>query len=280
MKGFSFALLFLLPMVALWSQSPWIPAAGGGFVQLGASVIPAYDGVFAPKLDESTYPIPRRVTDAGLQAYAEYGLGMGVALQVNVPYRILATGEPTAAFPDPPNEMSVLTGLGNVSLAARLQLLDRAWKLASFLEIQLPAHGEDKTAGLRTGFASWLFRPGLSLGGSWGRHYFYGHSGLQFAAEAISHSYVGGLEWGRKFGGRLTVALALDARLSFENRPNEGTRDWTGLYLNNQEFLSPGIKLLVDLPKGYGLSFGAYGAIVAENVSNNASVNLGAYRKW
>lgn len=265
----------------LAAQSPWTRAKNDGYAQVGFSMIPAYSSVFFD--GDQSYEIPRQVTDVDLQLYGEYGVLEGTTAVLSLPIKVVSTGDlnPTYISIISPSQEKTLVGLGNVTLGVRQAILKQDFKLSAYLNADLPLISKDDASGLQTGFDAFLITPGISFGAGLGKGYAYGYSGVQIATSNISHSYLGGIEVGYNLFDIVTAAVAFNARISFENiddtfEPNV----FTGLYMNNQEYMSIGFKFFKEFKNGYGASAAFYGAFSASNVARAPSFNVGVFKKF
>jgi hypothetical protein len=74
----------------------------------------------------------------------------------------------------------------------------------------------------------------------------------------------------------------VDVFESFENG-NPTLRlnnQFTGLYLNNQEFFANGFKLIGEITPKFGLNLGIGGAFSGNLVAKQRATTLGLYLKW
>ena len=60
---------------------------------------------------------------------------------------------------------------------------------------------------------------------------------------------------------------------------NENLRQ-TGFYTNNQEFVSPGLKMNYELKNEVGLSVATYAGLSGNYVRKIGMFSLGIYKKW
>ncbi len=269
--------VFVLPLTA---QSPWTQPHKGGYAQVGFSMIPTYSSIF---YEDGSLELPREVLDIEVQLYGEYGVREGTTLLLSLPVKYVSTGDlnPQSFIITP--EKSIV-GLGNTTLGIKQAILKNDFKLSAYLNAGIPLINRDENTGLQTGFDAFLITPGISFGAGLGKGYAYGFSGLEIATKNISHSYVGGVEVGYNIADILTAAVVIHARVSLQNREdnlgNLSSNIFTGLYMNNQEYISWGLKIFKEIKNGYGVSAAFYGAFSADRVARSPSFNLGVFKKF
>ncbi len=260
--------------------------AGGGWtleknkswIELSASYL-RYDELWND--NETFTQLQRPVTDLGIRLYAEYGLFDQLTLIGQLPVVFVSTsGEPvgSASFPDtlPAGNLNYL---GNFRFGARYRLFNRNSTVMS-VQLLLESNNSDldQITGLQTGFNAWSFEPILAFGKSFGRTYIAGHGGIAFRTNQYSEEFLGQLEFGVNPVAAWWVIGVADYRLSFRNGENQPCNTaYTGLYVNNQESFSFGLKTVVPVVKNFGLTAGVYGALSADNLPAAFSLNGGLF---
>lgn len=275
------ALLWLLAVASGWSQSPWARSANGGYVQVGYHTIPAYRQLFGG--GGSDLPLVRYVTERTLQLYGEYGLDARTTAVVSLPWRMHERGARTPELPlyIVPTESGRMSGFGNISFALRRQLLSGPLVLGGTLRLDLPSVSSQPNTGLRTGFNAFTVQPSLSVGQGLGRLYWFAYTGLAFRTNNYNHYLNTGAEAGFALGSLWLIAF-LDIVLPFENdaRPLQPVRTRTGLYENNQGWLSPGLKALWQVTSRWGVVVSGAGAFWAQYVPKSPGVSAAVFYRW
>ncbi|MBI1193071.1 MAG: hypothetical protein GC205_07850 [Bacteroidetes bacterium] len=225
--------------------------------------------------------LQRPVTDFGIRLYAEYGLLDNVTLIGQLPYRMVSTGGEPQGSADFSDTLPVgnLNYLGNYRLGARYQVFNRSQTVVSLQGIVESNNSDlNQITGLQTGFDAWSVELLVAFGKSFPRSYLAGHGGMAIRTNQYSEEFLGQLEYGVNLTGGWWLMAVADYRLSFRNgdRVPCNTRH-TGLYVNNQEALSYGLKTLVPITGNIGLSAGLYGALMADNLPAAFSFNGGVY---
>jgi hypothetical protein len=270
---------FLLVPVLVQAGGPWVRGYRKGFLQIGYSGL-YYDGVFGPSGSEQASFRP--TSDVTWQLYAEYGFAKGWEVRGVLPYKRLSTGASTNTLENPV-PAGTLSGLGNIGLGVKRAILDGPVKLSVGVDALANTFTNNDRLGLRTGYEGWTVLPYLSLGSGGKRTYFYAEVGYGFMTQNYSNFLKLNGEFGYQVHPRLWVAGTLDFRLPARNGPffNTEAYQFTGTYLNDQQFLGTGIKAAYDiLPDKLGLTASAIGALSGENVPFSRSYNAGIFIKW
>ncbi len=262
-------------------QSPWVRPAAGAYVQLGYHTIPTYSRLFGKGGED--LPLARHVAENTLQLYGEYGLGERTTAVVSLPFRLHQRGartpeQPLFILPTQPGRIS---GVGNLSLAVRRRLSSGPLALSVTLRLDLPSTLEQPTTGLRTGFNAFTLLPLLSLGQGLGKAYWFAYGGMALRTNHYNHYFNAGTEGGVSAGPFWLIAF-VDAVLPFENaaRPLQPLSRLTGLYENNQGWLSPGIKAAWSITDRWGLIVSAAGALWAQYVPKSPGISAVAFYRW
>lgn len=204
-----------------------------------------------------------------------------VTLIGQLPYRMVSTGGEPQGSADFSDTLPVgnLNYLGNYRLGARYQVFNRSQTVVSLQGIVESNNSDlNQITGLQTGFDAWSVELLVAFGKSFPRSYLAGHGGMAIRTNQYSEEFLGQLEYGVNLTGGWWLMAVADYRLSFRNgdRVPCNTRH-TGLYVNNQEALSYGLKTLVPITGNIGLSAGLYGALMADNLPAAFSFNGGVY---
>ncbi|MCS7036742.1 MAG: hypothetical protein RMJ33_00845 [Saprospiraceae bacterium] len=275
------ALLWLLTVASARTQSPWVRAANSGYVQMGYHAIPAYRQLFGRS--GSDLPLVRYVTEQTLQLYGEYGLDARTTAIVSLPWRMHERGRRTPELPlfISATEDGQISGFGNISLALRRQLSNGPLVLSGALRLDLPSVLNQPNTGLRTGFNAFTVQPSLSVGQSAGRLYWFVYSSLALRTNNCNHYLNTGAEAGLSVGPLWFIAF-LDIVLPFESdsRPLQPARTRTGLYENNQGWLSPGGKVLWQVMPRWGIVVSGATALWAQYVPKNPGISAAVFYRW
>jgi len=85
-------LVILIITLQAYSQSPWTQKKGNFYTQLSFTSISGYNTLFG----DPDYNTEREISDRTLQFFTEYGLSDKTSLLVNIPFKMMETGELTS----------------------------------------------------------------------------------------------------------------------------------------------------------------------------------------
>ena len=275
-----FILLALLP-AALLAQSPWARSKAGFYAQLGYHTIPTYTTLFGA--DGSDIEMIREVSEQTLQLYGEYGLSKQTSAVLVLPYRMNSRGarNPNNNLMFAQEDTGSISGLGNVSLAIRHQILTGKTALGAQLRIELPSDKSQPNAGLRTGFDALTIQPSMSLGMGYGRAYWFGYGGFAIRTNNYSYYANAGGEAGLKLGPVWLIGFSeLVFPLENGSRTLTPLDALTGLYVNDQGWVSIGLKSIWEINRFVGVVVSGAGVAWAKNVPKSPGLSAAVYFKW
>ncbi|MBC7777811.1 MAG: hypothetical protein H7246_20420 [Phycisphaerae bacterium] len=278
-KPFLFGLVFV--SFSLAAQSPWPRSKAGFFVQAAWNFIPTYTTLFGPEGKDIV--LDREVSEHNIQLYGEYGLSKKTTLIAAIPFAINKRG---AFNPDSPfmfgNKGDVsIAGFGNTTLALRHQFFQRKLALAGTLRVGFPAIADYKSPGLRTGYNAFTVLPMVNAGMGFGQLYCFFYGGYGYRSNHYSHFLNFGGEMGLHLGKVWLIGFS-ETVFPLENgsRKLPPIDELTGLYVNNQGWVSVGVKALWQINRFVGLNLSGAGAAWAQNVPKSPGLSLGVYFKW
>ncbi|HUM45974.1 MAG TPA: hypothetical protein PLD84_03530 [Chitinophagales bacterium] len=275
--------VLLLMSSSAFAGGPWTQNKKGGYTQLSFSTISAnrlYNN------NGESYQLYRTVTDNTLQAYFEYGLTGNLTLLGNIPVKFVATGDdtfnPDTTLIHIPFPAGNLTALGNISVALKYKLIDQGWKLSAQLRTDANTSSAEVTTGLQTGYDCWSYQPSLLAGFSKNAWYGYVSAGITLRSGHYSESFNATVESGYGFFKQKTyVIIVLDLDKSFLNDSTQ-RQDYlrTGLYVNNQEYFSYGLKINQSIGQHWNVNGSLLGGAYGNLVAKAPAYNLGVAFKW
>ena len=162
-------LLFLLISISAFSQSPWTQKEGKFYTQLSFTSISNYNSLFGDP-DSTT---ERQITDNTLQFYGEYGLSDKTTLIVNLPLKLIETGDlsnPNSSIL-PATSNGSNTSLGNIEIGVKRNFSDKNWLLSGQVSLEANTGSYEATSGIRTGYDAWTLTPLFLAGKSFGKTY-------------------------------------------------------------------------------------------------------------
>ena len=274
----SFFMLFLSTGSA---QSPWVRSRAGFFTQMAWQTIPAYTQLYGDA--GSDIELERAVTERSLQFYGEYGLSRNTTAVLILPLVFNQRGD---SNPDSPNffareEPGTLAGLGNIQMALRHQFKNGRIAWSGTLRVGLPVSKYQPTTGLRTGLNAFAITPMLSAGMGFRKAYCFAYADYGWRSHRYSAFAQTGLEAGYHLGACWLIGFTeFTGSLKNGTQPLPAQDVLTGLYVNDQQWLSIGFKTLVALHRFWGLSASVTGAAWGQYVPEKPAFSLGAYFKW
>lgn len=278
-------LFFVLTLLLLLGTEPlhaggWNREKGKGYAQLGGNYI-GYTSLFAN--GSETLQLPFSVTDITLQGYAEYGVTNKLTvigwLPVKFTQNSLRTDTVIATLPQ---SSGTLNAVGNIGLAARYNLARSGiFVLAAQVKVDLPTAKYQPESGLRSGYDGFGIAPSLQAGAGGNRWYASAELGTNLRTNSYSTQIFGSLEGGYKVAKPLYLGAVIELLNSLENGDYvDGNTINTGFYLNNQEYVSFGLKASIKVVKGFGVNVWGFGAFSGSLVAQAPSVGGAVYYEW
>ncbi len=252
---FKLSILFLLAVTVAQAQS-WTRQQKHGYVQAGYSII-TYNALYAGEIDDlDQIPLPLEVSDQTIPIYAEYGITNKLTISAEIPVKWVKTGEVNPEFVSfiQTPEQGELIGVGNIRLNGIYNIWKKDyWSATAKLRVDANTSTYEESTGLRTGFDAWTFAPYLGIGHGRRLWFAAAETGVNFRTNNYStQSYTtayGGINFLKNLflfmGG-----LELQRNLS-DGTHNDGNSTFTGLYIDNIEFLAWYFKLSVKPYKNY-----------------------------
>lgn len=273
--------VFFLPFLAS-AQSPWARNKAGFYIQASYNFIPTYGSLFGK--DGEDIILDHEVTERQFQLYGEFGITKRTTLVATIPYVSNVRG---ADNPDSPWLFAIETtgkinGLGNVNVAVRHQFLMGKIAVAGTLAVGLPAAADYKPySDLRTGYPALTIHPTVNAGIGLKKAYAFAFAGYGYRNKGYSHFLHFGAEAGLH-AGPIWIAAFSDIVNSLRNgdqhlAPLDAR---TGLYTNDQGWLSIGFKAIWEINRFAGIGLSGAGAAWAQNVPKSPGIGAFAYFKW
>lgn len=268
--------LFILWAVsANYAQSAWTKSQGNGYFQLAFHNISGYNTLF--NRDGDAIELARQINDRTIQLYGEYGLTKNLTLIANVPYKMLQAG--SAQIATPIIEEGSLNTLGNVSLGLRHKIYSGGVAISGQVDVQANTAAYDDKTGLRSDLDAWTVTPTISIGKGSANGFFQAFAGYAWHSNDYSDHLTAGVEAGTKIFKKHWLIGFVNVFDSFENgnRTEELNNALTGLFLNNQEYISFGFKGIFYFQRNLGLNVGVGGAFSGHLVAASPALSLGFF---
>jgi hypothetical protein len=249
-------------------QSPWLQPKGNTYLQTGYYLIPEYNTLFARS--GTPYELDTKITNQTFQFYGEYGLSNNNAVVLTLPFKSLSST----------NNNATLMGLGNIEAGIKQKIIHSNMPVTAHVNISMPTGTYDKSSGLRSGYKAWDIAPMISTGKGWNNIYLQGFAGAHLRTNSYSTLTQAGIETGYKpvTGVWGIVYINWLHSLRDGDRNEIHTSPYTGLYVNDQEYLAWGMKWMAKLTDGYGIIAGFSGSFSGHRVAHSPLLHIGIYK--
>ncbi len=284
MKNLTVLSLLIITSVG-YAQSPWVKKKGEIYSQLSFSTISNYDKLIVPSEPNKEKNTPRKITDNTLQLYGEIGLTDNLTLTVNVPLKIIKSGDSNPNFGGvgPPHTTAESkTALGNIEIGIRRVFYKKEWIISGQLSTEINTSTFYKDSGLRTGYDTWTITPLFLAGRGYEKMYLQFFTGVNLRVNKYSSNFKIGGEFGYKVLRKIWLATYIDISKSFKNKTLEllSSNELTGLYINDQEYGAVGLKAIGELTYKFGLTASFGSVFFANNLPKKIALNAGLYYKF
>lgn len=270
-------LLSLFVSVLAHAQGAWTQKKGEAYTQLSFSTIGNYSTIFG----NPDYETEREITDNTIQLYAEYGLNDKTTLILNLPLKLIETGNLVNSNNAITTAASV-TNLGNIEFGIKRLLYNKKWVISGQLNLEANTSSFNNVSGIRSGIDAWSLTPTINAGRSFKWFYAQAFTGVALRTSDYSSSFKIGAELGVRPIKRVLVIGMVDVVKSFENGEIAlpPSNLLTALYINNQEYAAYGLKFIGEITKKLGVNVGIGGAFSGNNVAKRQALTFGAYHNF
>ena len=258
----------------------WTQKRQHGYCKLGFRFLSATQ-FYEPGGNQISIPTLRTYTAS---FYGEYGLTDRLTVVAYVPFfeRVTLNRQVGSESGFEFFGGDAVPGIADADLGLRFGLLkDRPTVLSVGLKLGLPLGQDEQENGLLTGDSELNQLATLEAGHSFYPAPAYAKAAVGFnnRVNGYSDEIVYLLEGGYTFDRALTLTARLRGVASLNNGDDAVLGGMGGLYANNQQYLSYGLELSYTRRDAYGLSLGAEGATLAENVLAAPVFSLGVFLK-
>ena len=276
----SILILFIIILISFNSQAQgaWTQKKAEAYTQLSFSSIANYSSIYG----NPDYSTEREITDNTFQLYGEYGLNDKTTLILNIPLKLIETGNVVGNTTTPLTIASSNTRLGNIEMGIKRLLYNNKWVLSGQLNLETNSGSFESASGIRTGIDAWSLTPTINAGRSFKWFYAQAFTGIAFRTNNYSSSFKIGGEIGIRPVNRILVIGLIDVVKSFENGDIllPDTNQLTGLYVNDQEYAAYSLKFVGEITTKLGVNIGIGGAFSGNNVAKRQALTFGAYHKF
>ncbi|MRI02089.1 hypothetical protein GH721_16205 [Kriegella sp. EG-1] len=263
---------------SVFAQGAWTKSKNEVYTQLSYYSISGYSGIYG----NPGYQSERKLTDNTIQLYSEYGVSDKTTLVFSLPIRMLKAEELVDSNITPITSEASETALGNISIGVKQQIHKGTWVVAAQLNIGLNSGKFFEDSGLRSGYDTYTVSPKINVGRSFGPFYAQGSTGVDIRFNDHSSSFVFDAELGAQpLKGLWTIGF-LNASSSFNNGEVSlpASNLVTGFYVNDQEYVAYGLKLIFEATDKFGILANYTGALSGNNVPRRAVLGAGLYGKF
>ena len=281
MKTLTLFTLLTLPALT-FAGGPWLIKKNSGFFQLQTTLpVSSFNHLFLE--NNKDLALNRSVLDYTYQVYLEYGITDRVNIISSLPFKQISTGNLENKITNPKTlPKGNLIGVGNYKVALKYRLSDKKIKAAISIQTSLKTIRKKMEAGLITGYDANAIGSYLFIGKSFSaKCYSYFETGISFYSNDFSNILDIHYELGYRIKKSLWTVLTFDMRASLKdgNYSNENLQQ-TGFYTNNQEYVSPGLKINYEIKNEIGFSVATYTGLSGNYVGKIGMFSLGIYKKW
>lgn len=271
-------LQLILVTISSFGQSPWTQKKGKVFSHLSLSTISGYNSLFG----NPDFNTERKISDKTLQLFTEYGVSDKTSLLINIPFKMIETGALVNEVSAEITTSSNKNTFGNINIGLKHNFINKKWLMSGQFLVEANTSSYESSSGIRTGFDAWSFSPMLIVGRSFNKTYLQSYTGFELRTNDYSSNFRIGGEVGRKVGSFLWLIGFIDISSSLKNGdvnlPIENSL--TGLYVNDQEFGSFGLKAIGEINNKTGITAGFGSAFSGNNVPKKAAISFGIYKKF
>lgn len=289
MKKPAALLLLILLVIGQTTQAggPWTRAKGEGYAGLSFSYL-GYNSLFGT--DGASISLRRPITELTIGGYVEYGFHERFTAHINLPFRMVMSGntiQDASYFPDTLAAGRVI-GMNTIGIGGKYKFLDKKVIMAAHLNYEANTSSYDPNSGLRTGPATHVIEPQVSIGAGLGDFYTYGIVGPRFRTGGYTHDLDFLVEAGYSWNEKTYFALVFAGRqnLTQGTVSNNLTIDTIGTSLvayeadlhsginpNRQQYIGYGLKFFQKIGD-FSINAGVYSGF-GQRVAANMSLNLG-----
>jgi len=166
--------------------------------------------------------------------------------------------------------------LGNSVVGAKYNFIESKFLATLSAAVEFPAIGDEPNTGLRTGYNTYSFIPGIHFGQSLNKLYYSVETFFALRNE-LSHEWRLNAEIGYHFKKPLTGAFKVNMVESLRNRTISESPNYlaTGLYLNNQEYVAWSINFIHDIEADFQMLYALAGGFTTSLIARTPVFTLG-----
>lgn len=278
---FKVILLIFISLTICYKSSaggPWVSEKGKGYAHLSYTGLSYDRGINAN--------IFKKIEDITIQPYFQLGLGHNLGIEITAPFKRINSSGPVGL--DVSNSLTHvengnLNAFGNVNLTLKKMLKDSPFPMGYGLNISTPSRNTISSQ-LYTGYDAWGINPFISIGRGTSTGYSYATLGYKWLSNGYSDLIQFEIETSGKIemgNTKLYIGGAINSSIPTNEYKTTGTRsEQTLLYTNGAGYISPGIKILIQLPNKLEITASGFGAFWGKFVAAVPAASLGLGYKW
>lgn len=281
MKAIITSILVLSTFFTTYAGGPWTPKKNhADFILTVSPVI--YKSMSS--IDGSGISLTRRVIDINSQLYIEYGITNSLAVIGNLNFKSVRTSSktfPTSDF------LTVLPsdrvfGLGNSGIGLKYNFVDKKVLFSLSYTTEFPYVGDNVAAGIRTGYDTYSFVPGVHFGQGFEKSVYYFVEAFFAARNNISHEWRLNTEVGYTFKKPITLALKVNLKQSLKNKTviESPNYRYTGLYLNDEEFVAWSFNTIYKINSEWSFMAALAGGFKTKLIARTPVISAGVIWKF
>ena len=227
--------------------------------------------------------IPVEILDQTVDLFVQYGITDKLTAQIDVPYKFIRSTGDLYYFNQfegtPYLQTGRLNDFGNISAGGIYRIVNDKPIITASLFVELNTSERNYLKGMQTGFNSLGIQPGFGAAWAFPKAWFTFYLGGDIRTNNYSSSVNSKMELGYQPYPGIYVAGLLTVKQSVGNGGDcDCTTNYTGLYLNDQEFTAFGLKAGYAY-KNFGLNGAYHIGLSGKNLSATPYLSVGLQYK-
>lgn len=256
--------------ISAMAGGPWLQKKGNGYFQVGGSS-KSWDGRYQGGYSSTFYrDLNRDITEGYLAFYGEYGISEKLTLIADVPWRFQISSDDLNEVSDSIFSDTLSSGnlsaLANPSIALKYPLKTEGLNISVQMKIWANLSSYDVLTGLRSDYDAFSYSPSIIFGKSGTKHYWSFDIGPVIRSNGYGESVTGNFQYGYSLWKKSYAILDINYLVAFENGTyNNESSAHTGTFLDNQGYVSYGLKVYQRVTKSLSFNVAAYSGFAVIN---------------
>lgn len=262
-NGRLLVLVLLLSLNNLLYCGAWVQGKKNSYIQLSFTYLKYNKLIIGNK---PLLSLNRSVSDNSLQYFAQTGITDKLDIFVIFPYKFLESGNKKLTANSILSSGS-LNSFGNIEGGLQYLLSQKNWIQSIKLGVSLNTSKYQHESGLRSGFDRWSIYTSYLFGKSINKNYLSSEIGIRINSNKYADDFIFNFEYGFS-KTLLSKSLWLIPALYIVLPINEGkyannNSEYTGLYMDEMSFISPGIKINYEVIKKWWINISTFIGVYA-----------------